>query len=89
MDPIFRDDAGLIRDVQAGTYRFVIEQGGADNIQIQHIDLILHSGGGKADTHAQLIELSLIAVGFIGLVLSVQGGGGNPQNPNSQPPAPR
>ncbi|MBT1155136.1 hypothetical protein J1C56_05985 [Aminobacter anthyllidis] len=89
-DPIFRDDAGLIRDVQPGTYRFVIEQGDADNIQIQSVDLILRSGGGEADARAQPIGLSLMAVGFIGLVLSLRRGkGGRPDNPNSQPPAPR
>jgi hypothetical protein len=88
-DPVFRDDAGLIREVQPGTYRFVIEQGDADNIQIQRVDLILRSGGGEADARAQPIGLSLMAVGFIGLVLSLRRGGGNPQNPNSQPPAPR
>ncbi len=89
-DPIFRDDAGLIRDVQPGTYRFVIEQGDADNIQIQSVDLILRSGGGEADARAQPIGLSLMAVGFIGLVLSLRRGkGGRPDNPNSPPPAPR
>lgn len=88
-DPIFRDDAGLIRDVQAGTYRFTIDRGDADNVQIKSVDLILRAGGLEADRRAQPIGLSLMAIGFIGLVLSLRSGRNKPQNPNSQPPAPR
>lgn len=88
-DPIFRDDAGLIRDVQAGTYRFVVGQGDAENVQIRSVDLILRAGGIEADGRAQPVGLSLMAVGFVGLVLSLRRGRDRPQNPNSQPPAPR
>lgn len=89
-DPIFRDDAGLIREVQPGTYRFVIEQGDADNVQIKSVELILRSGGGEADERAQPIGFSLMAVGFIGLVLALRRrSGGRPDNPNSQPPPAR
>ena len=87
-DPVFRDDAGLIRDVKAGSYRFVVAQGDNDNVQIQRVDLILRSGAGEADIRAQPTGLSLMAVGFIGLVLSLRRKR-NPENPNSQPPAPR
>lgn len=88
-DPILRDDAGLIRVVQAGTYRFTIGQGDADNVQIKSVDLILRSGGGEVDKRAQPVGFSLMAIGVIGLVLSMRRGGGHPKNPNSQPPAPR
>ncbi|MBB6469968.1 hypothetical protein [Aminobacter carboxidus] len=86
-DPVFRDDAGLIREVQPGSYRFVIEQGDADNIQIQRVDLILRSGGLEVDERAQPIGLSLLAVGFVGLVLSLRRKkDSRPDNPNSQAP---
>ncbi|CAN7304806.1 hypothetical protein [Aminobacter sp. LjRoot7] len=94
-DPVFRDDAGLIREVQPGSYRFVIEQGDADNVQVQRVDLILRSGGLEVDERAQPIGLSLMAVGFVGLVLSLrrkkdsQPDNPNSQPPNSPPPAPR
>ncbi|WP_432284359.1 hypothetical protein SLT36_21570 [Aminobacter sp. BA135] len=86
-DPVFRDDAGLIREIQPGSYRFVIEQGDADNVQIQRVDLILRSGGLEVDQRAQPIGLSLMAVGFVGLVLSLRRRKDSPpDNPNSQPP---
>ncbi|GAA2863392.1 hypothetical protein WHT83_12615 [Aminobacter sp. P9b] len=89
-DPVFRDDAGLIRDVKAGSYRFVVAPGDNDNVQIQRVDLILRSGAGEADQRAQPIGFSLMAVGFVGLVLSLRRGkGSRPENPNSQPPPTR
>lgn len=88
-DPVFRDDAGLIRDVQPGTYRFSIDKGDADNVQIRSVDLILRAGGIEADGRAQPIGFSLMAIGFVGLVLSLKRGRSHQENPNSQPPAPR
>lgn len=87
-DPVFRDDAGLIREVKAGSYRFVVAQGDNDNVQIQRVDLILRSGAGEPDPRAQPTGFSLMAVGFIGLVLSLRRKR-RPENPNSQPPASR
>lgn len=88
-DPILRDDAGLIREVQPGTYRFTVGQGDADNVQIKSVDLLLRAGSGEADQRARPIGFSLMAIGFFGLVLSLRRGRGKPENPNSQPPAPR
>lgn len=89
-DRIFRDEAGLIRDVGDGTYTFTVGPGDADDIHIKAVDLVLRSAAREADARAQPIGFSLMAIGFIGLVLSFRrGGGGRPQNPNSQPPPPR
>jgi hypothetical protein len=85
---IYRDDAGLIRDVQGGTYIFTVGQGDAEGIDIQSVDLILRSDAGELDERAQPIGLSLIAIGVIGLVIALRRGSG-PRNPNSQPPQPR
>ncbi|WP_378943425.1 hypothetical protein [Mesorhizobium sp. ANAO-SY3R2] len=86
-DPVFRDDAGLIHNVRPGTYRFAIAQGDVDNVQVKSVDLILRSGGWGVDERAQPVGFSLMAIGFVGLVMSLRSR--RPENPNSQPPAPR
>ena len=45
--------------------------------------------GIEADGRAQPIGFSLMAIGFVGLVLSLKRGRSHQENPNSQPPAPR
>lgn len=86
---IYRDDAGIIGEVETGTYRFVVGPGDADQIPISQVDLVLRSGAGVWDRRAQPLGFVLMAVGVIGFVLSFRAGGGTPSNPNSQPPAPR
>ncbi|MHA6643207.1 hypothetical protein [Mesorhizobium sp. A623] len=86
-DRIFRDEAGLIPEVSDGAYTFTVGQGDADDIQIKAVDLVLRSGAQAIDPRLQPIGFSLIAIGFIGLVLAFRHGrGGRPENPNSQPP---
>lgn len=87
-DPVFRDDAGLIREVQPGTYRFAMAQGDVENVQIKSVDLVLRSGGWEVDERARQAGFPLMAIGFVGLVMALRGSG-HPKNPNSQPPAPR
>ncbi|RUU08829.1 hypothetical protein EOD08_36085, partial [Mesorhizobium sp. M6A.T.Ca.TU.002.02.2.1] len=54
------------------------------------VDLLLRSGVGEIDSRARPVGFSLMAAGLIGLLLALRfGGGGRPQNPNSQPPPPR
>ena len=87
---IYRDDAGLITDVEDGAYRFVVGPGDAEGIQMQSVDVILRGGVLTYDERAQPVGFSLIAIGFIGLVLALRSGRKRtPQNPNSQPPPPR
>ncbi|TPN54214.1 MULTISPECIES: hypothetical protein [unclassified Mesorhizobium] len=88
-DKIFRDEAGLIPAVSTGSYLFTVGPGDAEDIPMRAVDLILRSGVGEADSRARPVGFSLMAVGLVGLLLSLRSGGGRPDNPNSQPPPPR
>ncbi|MER8696805.1 hypothetical protein NKI77_20855 [Mesorhizobium opportunistum] len=88
-DKIFRDEAGLIPAVSTGSYLFTVGPGDAEDIPMRAVDLILRSGVGETDSRARPVGFSLMAVGLIGLLLSLRFGGGRPDNPNSQPPPPR
>jgi hypothetical protein len=87
---VARDDAGVIAEVHDGTYRFNVGRGDAEGPQIKAVDLVLRAGSGEVDARFQPIGISLMAVGFIGLVLAFRRRrSANPQNPNPQPPPPR
>ncbi|TIT02263.1 hypothetical protein [Mesorhizobium sp.] len=89
-DKIFRDEAGLIATVGPGPYTFTVGPGDAEGIEMRAVDLVLRSGVGEIDSRARPVGFSLMAAGLIGLLLALRfGGRGRPQNPNSQPPAPR
>ncbi|OHV60031.1 hypothetical protein LCM4577_18045 [Mesorhizobium sp. LCM 4577] len=91
-DKIFRDEAGVIDRVAPGPYVFTVGPGDADGIDMRAVDLILRAGTGSIDERAEPAGYTLMGVGLAGLVLSLvfgRGGGGRPQNPNSQPPPPR
>ncbi|MET2827571.1 hypothetical protein [Mesorhizobium shangrilense] len=89
-DKIFRDEAGLIPVVSPGPYVFTVGPGDAEGIEMRSVDLVLRSGVGEVDKRAQPVGFSLMVVGLIGFVLALRrGGGGRPENPNSQPPPPR
>jgi hypothetical protein len=87
---IYRDNAGLIPEVEDGTYRFTLGPGDAEGVTVKSAELILRSEVAAPDGRVQPAGYVLTAVGFIGFVLAMRRrGGGTPPNPNSQPPAPR
>jgi hypothetical protein len=84
---VYREEAGTISPVEDGDYIFTVGPGDADGVDIGSVDVLLHSGRLPVDPRIQPAGFALIAIGFVGLVLSFQRGG--PRNPNSQPPGPR
>ncbi|ESY67897.1 hypothetical protein NKJ90_06855 [Mesorhizobium sp. M0051] len=85
-DKIFRDEAGVIENVNPGPYVFTVGQGDADDIPMRAVDLILRSGVSEIDSRARPVGFSLMAVGLIGFLLTLRTHGGRSENPNSQPP---
>ena len=85
---IYRARAGVIQTVGAGPYTFNVEPGDSEAVTIKSVALVLRHEGAGNDPRLQPVGFLLMAVGFIGLALSFRRGG-NPQNPNSQPPPPR
>ena len=57
-------------------------------VDIGSVDIVLATGHGPIDPRLQPAGFALMAIGFVGLVLSFRRGG-PPGNPNSQPPRPR
>ena len=84
---VYREEAGTISPVEDGDYTFTVGPGDADGVEIGSIDIVLLSGHGPVDPRIQPAGFALIAIGFVGLVLSFRRSG--PSNPNSQPPGPR
>lgn len=87
---VFRDEAGVIPEVEDGAYLFTVGPGDADDLGLVSAIVVLQSGGLAYDERVQPIGFMLMAAGFVGFVIALRrGGGGRPQNPNSQPPPPR
>ncbi len=86
----YRDEAGVIAEIEDGDYTFTVGPGDADGIVTKSVDLVLRRGAGNYDRRAQPVGISLLVIGVVGLVLSLRRGRTRPpQNPNSQPPPPR
>jgi hypothetical protein len=86
-EKVYREVAGVIETVEPGTHVFTLGMGDAEGVSVRWVDLILKRGGPVSDTRAQPLGFSLMAIGFIGLVLALRGS--RPGNPNSQPSRPR
>lgn len=87
---IFREEAGVIEEVQGGVYDFTPGPGDGEGVDIASARVILEAGGMAYNERVQPIGFVTMAVGFVGLVIALRRGGGRrPQNPNSQPPPPR
>ncbi|WP_245428373.1 hypothetical protein [Kumtagia ephedrae] len=82
---LWRLPAGTLPAIEDGDYSFVVGPGDAEGIDIRSVDLLLLGGGGAYDERAQPVGFSIMAIGFIGFVLSFRRRGKD----GGQPPAPR
>jgi len=69
---VYRDDAGLIDPVESGTYRFVLGPGDMERIEMRSAEIVLRAGGIRIDPRAIPAGYGLMAIGFIGFVLSLR-----------------
>ena len=86
-EKIYRDEAGVISEVEVGDYTFVLGRGDAEGIRIKSVDLVLRAGAFPIDPRLQPIGYTLAAVGFIGLVLAMRRR--RRRDRNAEPPRPR
>lgn len=88
LEKIYRIRAGTLTPADAGIHTFTVGPGDADNVKVLSVDLKLTGGPLPLEAYVQPAGFSLMAVGFILLVLSLRSRPGL-DNPNSQPPPPR
>jgi hypothetical protein len=86
---IYRIHAGTIPTLVEGAYILTVGPGDAEGVEISSVDVILQGGGGATDPRAMPLGFSLMAVGFIGFVLSFRdgrsAGKGAPATPAAKP----
>jgi len=86
---IWRIPAGSIAVDAAGDYVFVVGPGDAEGVHLTQVDLILRGSSVAYRESAKPIGLSLLAVGFIGFVISLRRPRRTETRPGNEPPKPR
>lgn len=69
---IYRDDAGTIRTIETGTYRFVLGPGDADAIAMRSAEIVLRGDVMPVDARAQPVGYAMMTVGFLGFFLAMR-----------------
>lgn len=85
---IYRLEAPPLVDIGNGIYTFTAGPGDADGLEVMSVDLHLYNGG-RIDERAQPIGLSIMALGFIGLAVSLRLGRGRKADAPATPTTPR
>ena len=86
-DAVYRLDLPVFPSVRSARYEFQFGEGAAGLDRLRAIRLTLDAGAFDVDPRAVPVGYILMAIGAIGLLLGFRQK--PPQNPNSQPPAPR
>ncbi|MEQ1953211.1 hypothetical protein [Mesorhizobium sp. CN2-181] len=86
---LYRIEAGAIPEISDGAYTFTVGPGDAEGVRLSSVDLNLTGGAGAYDERAQPVGFSIMAIGFIGFVLSFRRGGRGGGDGRPQPPKPR
>ena len=84
---VYRLDLPAFPTVSSARYEFRFGEGAAGSDRLHGVRLTLNAGAFDVDPRAVPVGYILMAIGAIGLLLSFRKR--PPQNPNSQPPAPR
>lgn len=87
-EKMYRDEAGVIADVEDADYTFTVGRGDLERIEIRQVDLVLRGGASGIDPRAQPIGYSLVAAGLIGFVLASRRRRQR-RSPDAAPPPPR
>ena len=85
---LYREQAGIIADVEDAAYRFTLGPGDAEGVTVESADLRLSAGTLALDPRVQPVGFALAATGFIGFVLALRRSR-TTANPNSAPNPPR
>lgn len=69
---IYREDAGLISDIKAGTYSFAVQPGDEKGIYIQSVKVLLRARALGVNEMVPMLGFLLMTAGLIGLIFAVR-----------------
>ena len=86
-ETVYRTEAGRIAQVSGDGLSIDVARGDAERVEIIAVDVIVEAGAVDIQPNAVPVGYVLLAVGFVGLLLTFRSR--TPKNPNSSPPPAR
>jgi hypothetical protein len=69
---VYQEDAGLIRNINVGTYTFAVAPGDEKGIDIQSVDIVLRSHVLGVNELVRAFGFLLMAAGVVGLIFAIR-----------------